>query len=165
MNLDCPSCKSEQTQKITAIVDNGTTHSRGKTVSTGVGSVGGKFALGSSVGTTNTTHKSELAAKLSAPKKLSEGYVLGAMFYVIVIAIVSSQLFILISNRAGWFLILLEIVFFVVAFLATSYFVIKAKKQKSNENKKYNSTEYVRLFDLWANGYYCHRCENIFVPQ
>lgn len=57
MDLNCPKCKSENTQKITAIVDSGTTHSRGTTTSVGVGSVGGRMAVGSSTGTTNTTHK------------------------------------------------------------------------------------------------------------
>src|SRR5471032_2533335 len=68
-DLNCPKCKSENTQKLSAIVDSGTSHSQSVSVGSYGGTVGGAAQFGTTSSQTNTTTQSALAKKLAAPKK------------------------------------------------------------------------------------------------
>lgn len=162
MELNCPKCKSENTQKITAIVDSGTTHSRGKTTSVGVGSVGGRMAVGSSTGTTNTTHKTALAQKFPTPSKRPEGYIVKFVFGTLLVGSLGYFLLTSITNTHGG---LFSIILGLIAYGVTGKFLLQFLKNKSDANKAYNETVYPQEQRAWDNGFYCHRCENVFVPE
>ena len=154
MELNCPKCQSENTQKITAIVDGGTTHSRGTTHSVGMGSVGGKMAMGSSVGTTNTTHKTALAQKLNKPSKKSEAVIVptvlvGGALGAIAGSIVGSMTFSLLG---------------IAAFGGVVYFFHQKFSKTAAINRAYNLEEFPAALNTWENGFYCHRCEHVFTP-
>jgi hypothetical protein len=150
MDLNCPQCASDQTQKITAIVSSGTTHSVGRTNSMGVGSVGGKLAVGSSSGTTRSTSTSELAKKLAAPLKKSEALIVP---------------FVLIMVFFGWIPIAMMGFFGYLVAGGLGYWLYTSLKKKSDAAKLHNNTVFQDEFLTWDKGFYCHRCEHSFVPS
>lgn len=162
MDLTCPKCRSENTQKITAIVDSGTTHSRGTTTSVGVGSVGGRLAVGSSTGTTNTTHKTALAQKFPTPSKRSEGYVVKLVLGTVVIGSVAYAILTSVTNTHGGFF---DLVLGALAYGVTGKLLLGFLKRKADANKVYNETVYPQEQRAWEHGFFCHRCENVFVPE
>lgn len=150
MDLNCPKCASEQTQKITAIVSSGTTHSVGRTNSVGVGSVGGKLAVGSSSGTTRSTSTSELAKTLAAPTKKSDALIVP---------------FVLVMGFFGW--IPVAVMGFFMGLLVSGglgYWLFTSMKKKADAAKQYNTEVFPGLYQSWETGFYCHRCEHSFVP-
>lgn len=149
MDLNCPKCSSEQTQKITAIVSSGTTHSVGLTSSVGVGSVGGKMAVGSSTGTTRSTSTSELAKKLAAPVKKSDSLILPLV---------------LILGIFGWIPIAMMGFLGYLVSGGLGYWLFTHLKKKSDAAKQYNTEVFPVEFSNWERGFYCHRCEHSFIP-
>ena len=67
--LNCPKCKSENTQKLSAIVDSGTSRSQSNSIGSVGGVVGTTPAFGITNSTTSTVTQSNLAKKLAAPRK------------------------------------------------------------------------------------------------
>jgi hypothetical protein len=65
----CPKCKSENTQRLSAIVASGTSHAQSQSVGSMGGTVGGSAAFGVTSSTTTTLTQSALAKKLAAPTK------------------------------------------------------------------------------------------------
>lgn len=162
MDLNCPKCNSENTQKITAIVDSGTTHSRGTTTSVGVGSVGGGLAYGGSTGTTRTTHTTALAQRFTKPKKRSEGYVLSSVFLTLIASWLSAALIGPIIGSKNEFVVFLEALICLVVF---GRLIFRWQKNKSEKNKEYNRNSFPEEIETWSNGFFCHRCEAVFVPK
>ena len=149
MDLNCPKCSSEQTQKITAIVSSGTTHSVGRTNSVGVASVGGKMAIGSSSGTTHSTSTSALAKKLAAPTRQSDSLILPFIFVVVLV---------------GWIPVAIMGFFGVLVSGGLGYWLFQRMKTKADAAKQYNSEVYPGAIAAWENSFYCHRCEHSFIP-
>ncbi len=135
-DLTCPKCNSETTQKLSAIVDSGTSHSR----SHSVGYVGGNVG-GTTSSTTNTVTQSTLAKKLAAPKKKPTILVLIGFAFLMLFAwgIFGKILGTLGAAALGYFA-----------------FVLYTK------NVAYNTTVWPGLFADWDQSFYCHRCENVF---
>jgi hypothetical protein len=139
--LTCPKCKSENTQKLSAIVDSGTSHSQSVSVGSYGGTVGGAAQFGTTSSTTNTTTRSVLAKKLAAPAKKKTILVLVGFGFLILLA----------WGMFGKFLGTL-----VAAGLGYWGFTLYTK------NVAYNATVWPGLFDQWNQSFYCHRCENVF---
>ena len=85
-DLTCPKCKSENTQKLSAIVDSGTSRSVSQSVGAVGGTVGGSAAFGTTSSTTNTFTQSNLAKKLSAPAKKKTILVLVGFAFLMLLA-------------------------------------------------------------------------------
>lgn len=66
LQLECPKCGSENTQKLSLAVEGGTVSSRATTLGLGTTGRGGGLVAGS----TNGSSKSHLAQKYSAPEKV-----------------------------------------------------------------------------------------------
>ena len=66
--LTCPQCSSDQTQKLSVIVDSNTNHSEGVSHGVGIAKVNGNWASGSTVTFSNSTVSTGLAKKLESPK-------------------------------------------------------------------------------------------------
>lgn len=150
LDLTCPKCSSDQTQKITAIVSSGTTHSIGRTNSVGVASVGGKMALGTSTGTTRTTSTSVLASKLNAPVKKSESYLLAFIFVMCLF---------------GWIPVAIFHIFGILISAGFGYWLFVKLKKNAEAAKAYNRDVFPNQFSAWDQGFYCHRCEHSFIPN
>lgn len=146
--LNCPSCSSDQTQRLSAIVDSGTSHTRGTSVGSfsgvGVGAGGAAGFGGMSHSVTNSVTKSTLATKLSAPARRPEKrlYLAGALM-------------ILFSFSFFHTLFLLGLVL-----LAGGALLI----YKGTQNGVYNRTELPHLHSRWSSSFYCHRCQNVYLP-
>lgn len=167
LDLKCPHCGSEHTQKITSIVDAGTTSHSGRTTghTTGAGMVNGKIALmsGTTTSTTSGTSTTALAASLGQP---SERPVLGMAWTWFRYSFAGFLLFVVLAStvldwifpgfgKSSWPML--------VAFLSIIAFAVKCFFDAVS-NKKWNADEYPGLSYRWMNGYFCHRCENIYVP-
>ena len=140
-NLACPKCNSENTQKLSAIVDGGTSHSQSVSVGSYGGTVGGAAQFGTTSSTTNTTTQSVLAKKLAAPAKKKTILVLVGFALLMLLA---WGMFGKILGTLG------------AAGLGYWGFMIYTK------NVAYNATVWPGLFAEWNQSYFCHRCENIF---
>ena len=146
--LNCPACSSDQTQRLSAIVDGGTSHTRGSTVGgfsgVGIGAGGAAGFGGMSHSVTNSVTKSTLATKLSAPARRPEKrlYAIGA-----VLVLLSFSLFHL---------------FFLLGllFMAGGGLLI----YKGTKNGAYNRTELPGQKARWSSSFYCHRCQNVYLP-
>jgi hypothetical protein len=140
-NLNCPKCNSENTQRLSAIVDSGTSQSRSVSVGSFGGSFGGTAGFGTTSSSTNTTTQSTLAKKLAAPRKRATVLLLIGFGFLMLIA----------WGMFGKFLGLL-------AAAGIGYFAfIKYRK-----NCAFNADELPGLLDGWNRSFYCHRCENVF---
>jgi len=141
-DLTCPKCKSENTQKLSAIVASGTSQSQSVSVGSYGGTVGGAAQFGTTSSTTNTTTQSVLAKKLAAPAKKKTILVLVGFGFLALIALgMFSSKLLGIPVAAG------------VGYWGFSIYT---------KNVAYNATIWPGLFDDWNQSFYCHRCENIF---
>lgn len=141
--LTCPKCKSDNTQKLSAVVASGTSHSQSVSVGSYGGTAGGAAQFGTTSSTTNTTTQSVLAKKLAAPSKKKTILVLVGFAFLMLLA-------------WGMFGKLLGTL--AAAGLGYWGFTIYTK------NVAYNATVWPGLFDSWNQSFYCHRCENVFKP-
>jgi len=137
INLNCPSCGGENTQKLSSIHDAGTSH--GTTQSVGfVGGRGGGNGFGGMTSSSGTTFsQTSLAKKLAPPKKKMTAKII---FLGVVVTLGT----------------LWTVVIPFIAIPASIYFYRK--------NKAFNTIEYPKLMEPWLKQYYCHRCENVFIP-
>jgi hypothetical protein len=140
-DLTCPKCKSDSTQKLSAIVDSGTSHSQSVSVGSYGGSVGGAAQFGTTSSTTNTTTRSVLANKLAAPAKKKTILVLVGFGFLMLLA---------------WGMFGKILGTLVAAGLGYWGFMLYQK------NVVYNANVWPGLFNDWNQSFYCHRCENVF---
>ena len=144
--LNCPSCSSEQTQRLSAIVDSGTSHTRGTSVGGfgGLAGGGGGGFGGINRSVHNSTTRSSLATKLAAPvrKPAKRLYVFGAfVIYLGLGAFHFAFLLCLLLLAGGGFLI-----------------------YRGYQNSMWNCDQLPVLFARWSASFYCNRCQNIYIP-
>src|SRR5258708_2332012 len=139
--LNCPKCNSENTQKLSGIVDSGTSHSQSVSVGSFGGTVGNAPAFGATSSTTNTTTQSTLAKKLAAPRKKA----------TILLLVGFGFLALFVWALFGKFLGL-------VPAAALGYFAYL----KYLKNCAYNATVLPGLLVTWNRSFYCHRCVIMF---
>lgn len=163
MNYNCTKCGSGNTQKISAIVSSGTGHGHSTSNATTVGMVDGSLAVAGTRGSTNTTMKTELAKKLAMPTRRTEswifyGLVFGGVFAWIGGAIVGFLGLMIFNSAVGAISAL-------VAGVCIFFHCVKHYRESAKRNAQYNKIEYSGAKKQWNLGFYCHRCENIFVPE
>jgi len=143
LELNCPKCKSENTQKLSSIVDSGTTHAQSHSVGSVGGSIGGSPSYGMTSSTTNTRSQSALAKKLSAPaRKPTILLLIGFGFLMMLAWGIMGKLFGLVGAAA-------------LGFFGWTLF---------QKNSAFNKNEHPALLEKWNNTFYCHRCEALFQP-
>jgi hypothetical protein len=140
-NLNCPKCNCENTQKLSAIVDSGTSHSRSTSVGSYGGTVGGSAAFGTTSSSTNTTTQTTLAKKLAAPRKRATILLLIGFGFLMLFAwgMFGKFLGLLVAAGIGYF-----------AYL------------KYKKNCAFNADVLPGMLETWDRSFYCHRCENVF---
>jgi hypothetical protein len=136
MDLTCPNCRSDNTQKLSLAVEGGTFTSRGTTV--GVGATG--KGAGIMAASTKGASTSQLAEKHAAPEKL---HPIGAGIGIVIIAWI-------VSLFAG------ETAFTIGCFIAGIAAVW---------GFKYNLKDYPRELAEWNQKFLCLRCSHVFAPQ
>lgn len=163
MEYSCKKCGSSNTQKISAIVSGGTSHGRSTSSSTTVGMVDGSLGVAGTQGSTNTTMRTELAKKLAMPTKRTESWIFYGLFigggFAWVGGAIAGFLGVMIFNSA------VGAISALIAGVCIFFHCIKHYRNSAKRNEKYNKDEYPDAKAQWNLSFYCHRCENIFVPQ
>jgi heme O synthase-like polyprenyltransferase len=163
VQYNCNKCESSNTQKISAIVSGGTTHGNSTSNATTVGIVDCGLAVAGTRGSTNTTMKTELAKKLAMPTKRTEswmfyGVFIGGGFAWIGGAIVGFLGVMIFNSAIGAIAALLAVLLIFIH-------CVKHYRNCAKRNEKYNTVEYPNEKAQWDLGFYCHRCENVFIPK
>jgi hypothetical protein len=139
--LSCPKCKSDNTQKLSAIVASGTSQSQSQSIGSMGGTVGGAAAFGMTSSTTTTHTQTALAKKLAAPAKKKTILLLVGFAFLMLL---SWGMFGKILGTLGA--------------AALGYF----GWMLFQKNTAYNADVYPGLLDEWNQSFYCHRCETVF---
>lgn len=155
LDLSCPKCGSEQTQKITSVVAGGTSISSSRTSGVGVGAVGGTTAVFATGATTRGHQQTVLAQKLAQPQRVS---MLKFWALALVAAVLAMIPAVFLSEMGFNFLAL-------VALIAMQIWFWRWAVKRSSMLLDYNENIYPRDIVTWRKGYFCHRCESVFVPD
>lgn len=172
MDLNCPKCKSENTQKITSVVSAGTTHTTGSTSSTSIGTTGTAVGVSTSRGTVNATSTTVLAKKLAEPTKKYDGFLailvcLSPFVFFLSVAIGGFIAFEILWFRYNPYASfqLVPMIFSGLIFIWIMKFIYRKWEPYRKARKEYNENEFPEIHKKWSEGFYCHRCEHTFVPE
>ena len=152
MGIECTKCGSDQVQAVKAILLSGTSTSTGSFSGIGAGSSGGDFVSGS----TYNVNKTNLASMLSPPKKpYNKNYWVGFIMFC------GLYLFLAFGMSFGphGFSIAGPVITSVICIPFLYWLYNKGKKVQKNYDEKYPAWK--KMHD---NGFYCHRCTNIYIP-
>lgn len=155
--LACPKCQSEDTQKISVIIEHGTTEIETETRSTGVGfgsrgSVGFGVGKSSTSGVAQTTLAKKFSEELNTPASILQG-IIGAILLVASIYVGIKVGGFFSSSFIGWSS-------GIVLFLAAAYFASTTILKPSDA-----AIALEKRKELWKeSGCYCNRCGNPFIP-
>lgn len=151
MSHACPSCKDENTQRLSLVYESGlsdvNTHSRG----VGVGIGGGGIGVGVGGGKTRGTSQTKLSKKASPPNKKSYWRIVIIWF---VCSIFTSQ--ITVGANSNGISAGLSALIFLAASGAALYFCY--------QTFKFNSDEWPVLVKNWQATFMCSRCGHNFIP-
>lgn len=163
MEYNCNKCGSSNTQKISAIVSGGTSHGHSTSSATTVGMVDGNLAVAGTKGSTYTTMKTELAKKLAMPTKRTESWIFYGLFFgggfAWIGGAIAGFIGVMIFNSA------IGSISALIAAVCIFSHCVRHYRNSAKNNEKYNRLEYPQAKTQWNLGFYCHRCENVFVPQ
>jgi hypothetical protein len=144
--LNCPKCKSENTQTLTVIYDGGTN----VTQSTSKTSAGGFLnPIPSITAKTKSTEvtQTKLAQKATPPEKKK---------ITIQVGVTILGILILLSSFGNKF----DIGLFLFSIVLTGGF-----GYWSYIRMKYNKEEWPQKLETWEKSWYCHKCGGIFIPE
>jgi hypothetical protein len=133
MDLSCPQCKSDNTQKLSLLVEGGT--SKISTTTFGVGGAAGHMAVGGA--STKGVSVSKLAEKQAAPTKVP---VISGSLAILFVAWLISVFAGPTAMTIGYVLVAAVVVF----------------------GWRYNWTKYPSEYAEWDKKFICMRCSNVF---
>lgn len=152
----CPKCQNEHVQKISIIVEQGTTEINTESSSAGVGVGFGGVAVGGGKTVTSGTAQSQLAKQFSE-ELYAESNALQGIFALICLVIgvfIGFKVGIFFESKfMGW-------ASGIITFVGGGYVGMTHLFQPSDE-----AVERQKKKDLWKeSGFYCNRCAAKFVP-
>ena len=139
INIECPSCGSNDVVKSAAIYEQGTSESKGKTVGVGISRGGAGIGVASSSGVTKS-----LAAKKNAPVVNAWPGFAGVMAFLIFMGV----------------LIIFEADFFVAMFVSVGLGIGAAIL-----TYRLTRNEYLEEQSRYEKTWYCTRCAEKFIPK
>lgn len=145
MDLNCPKCHSENTQRLSQAFENGLSHIN--TASKGVGIGVGPDGIGVGVGGAKTSGTSQTAASQRAAPPAKMTY-LNPLIGIFVMALVGVLFAGIIWKPLGFFAQL----FWVVGSIAYIY-----------RAYQFNAKTWPLLLQDWQNTYVCKRCDHAFL--
>lgn len=147
MDFICPSCKSDNIQRLSVVFEGGLSDINTKSVGPALGV--GRGSMGVGVGASRTTGTSQTAASQRAAPPAKKRYLkpLLAIFGVYFL----SSIFIAIQSNSNILASLLSIGW-LAATAGWSYFAFQ-----------YNSKTWPSLKASWDNSYLCNRCNGMFL--
>ena len=143
MDFTCPTCKSENIQRLAIIYEHGISEIDAKTRGAGVGIGGGGLGIGAGSAKTTGTSQTAISKRAAPPKKLTYAKPLLAILAISIVLMLINQ-----KNSN------LEAFFGVAWFAASAAWIFSAFK--------YNSKIWTKLKAQWDNSYLCTRCNHIF---
>lgn len=144
MDFFCPSCKSDNIQRLSVIYEGGLSDINTKSKGTAIGF--GRGGIGVGVGSSKTTGTSQTAASQRAappPKKryLKPLLVIFGAFMLLMLFVGTKNSFVAGALNIGW----------LAASAGWIYFAFQ-----------YNSKTWPPLKATWDNSFFCNRCNEIF---
>tara|TARA_B100000378_G_C18051250_1_gene413275 strand:+ start:1288 stop:1746 length:459 start_codon:yes stop_codon:yes gene_type:complete len=136
LQLQCPKCGSDNTQKLSLAVEGGTVTNRATMLGMGTTGRGGALLAGSSSGSS----QSQLAQKHAAPTKVPA---VRGFIAIMIVAGVAALLFGAVAIHIG----------FVIGVFAAVRGII------------YNVKRYPGILASWDAKYICLRCSDVFAPR
>jgi hypothetical protein len=163
VEYNCNKCGSSSTQKISAIVSGGTSHGHARSRATTVGMVDGGLAVAGTSGSTKTTMQTELAQKLAMPTRRTESWIFHGVLIGGALAWVGGA----IAGFLGAMVVSagFGVILGLVAGVWTMFYCVKHYRDGARRNVQFNRLEYPQAKEQWSLGFYCHRCENVFIPR
>jgi hypothetical protein len=156
LDLSCPKCGSDHTQKITSVVSGGTSISTSHSSGVGFGAVGGTTAVFATGGTTHGHQQTVLAQQLAQPQPPVPIWRFWAAILVLsVIALVPAA----ILDGMGFNFLSM------VALVAAPVWLWRWAMKRAAVLLDYSKNVYPNAIASWSKGYFCHRCESVFVPD
>jgi hypothetical protein len=139
--MNCPSCTSDNVQKLSVLYELGTNDIRTSSVTTGLGGgFHGGGALGAARTSTTGTSQSKLASKASPPAKQS---------YKAALTIVVGLMLMLFGTGNGT---VMTIALLLIAL--GGYLLYKAYT--------YNNTSWPPKYAAWQQSWHCNKCGDIY---
>jgi hypothetical protein len=134
--MDCPQCKSDNTQKLSIIYDAGTQNIKTSSSTFGSGVGRGGVGIGSAHTTTTGTSQSVMAKKLAPPPKKSYALVSG--------------------------LSILGLILFFAGQMVLGLIPIGIALLLGYKAYQYNKGEWPPKYDTWAKSWHCNKCGNVY---
>ena len=147
MELTCPSCRSENTQRLSVVYETGINNIHARTGGVGVGVGRGGLSVGvgtaSTAGTTQTAMSQRAAPPERKPYLKPLLKIFGAYFLVTLFISGVGSLALGAAATLAW----------LGGSVAWIYFAAK-----------YNAKTWVTANAIWQSSFLCHRCSHMFVP-
>lgn len=141
--MNCPTCKSDNTQRLQIIYESGTHHI--SMSSSSVGQTYGDYGAPSTVTTTTTgTSVSQLAGKCSPPLKSSLAFAVSLGTAAMIVWMFSNSF----SNPGGMKIL-------AVGGFGVAVFLFKRARA-------YNTIQWPPLYETWKRSWHCNRCGAIY---
>ncbi len=141
----CPSCKSENIQRLAVIYEGGLSVVNTKTKGVGIGFGGGGIGVGVGRGKTEGTSQTAASKRAAPPPKKKLLKPLGLIFVVYMVLTFKAM-----ADNNVTMSTTATILFFVAAISWIVYAI------------RYNMSTWPVLMQKWENSYLCNRCNNIF---
>lgn len=136
--MKCPKCESDNTQRLEVAFHNGTQNTTATSNSAGLGFSGGRIGIAGGVSKTSAQTQSTLAIACSPPEKKP--------IKKLIWAIAGGGLLAVSGWGLGWIYPLLG-----AASAAFGLYRLRADSQ-------FNSQEWPKLHQHWADSWICHKC-------
>jgi uncharacterized membrane protein len=107
--------------------------------------------------------KTELAEKLAMPTRRTESWIFYGLFFGGGFAWLGGAIFgflgVMIFNSA------VGAISAIIAAVCIFFHCVKHYRDCAKRNAEYNRLEYPEAKARWSGGFYCHRCEHVFIPR
>lgn len=147
--MQCPTCQSDQVQRLEVIYDSGTRNIHATSHTTG-------FGLGSSVGagglrtSASGTEQTTLAAKLAPPAKKGSP----AMMVIVTIGLSFVAFGVSLPRGEGF----VGTTFALIVAAIVLYLGIK----RATSVSKFNNEQWPVLYRQWKKSWFCHKCGTVY---
>jgi hypothetical protein len=148
MDLTCPNCHSDSTQRLSAVFESGISTVNNQTRGSGIGLGRGGLAVG--VGLASTTGRSQTAISQRAAPPAKKPYLIPVLKIFGAFVVTSVAI-----SALG--VALLGFVATLAWIAATASWIYRAAQ--------YNTTTWPLAMQQWQNSFMCHRCNHVFLPN
>jgi hypothetical protein len=151
MAIECPTCQSENVQKMSMVYESGMSSIDANATTGGINGGGGGFGIGGARTKINGNQQTELSKKANPPVKKKT--IRNAFLYFVGIFIIPALINNVLHINNQTIQVLVGICYLALG----AYHVFT--------NIKYNMTIWPKLHETWDKEFMCLKCGVIFVPN